>query len=99
MANEEKIGLDVIIADRTYHLSVDENSKDRILKVADDINKMIIRNSTSYAHRDGKDLLAMVALQYAVTAAKYEEEKTFKDKYLENKLTEISDLLSSEIDS
>lgn len=97
MANEEKTGLDIVIAERTYHLSVDEKSKERILKVANDINKMIVRNSTSYAHRDERDLLAMVALQYAVTAAKYEEEKTFKDKYLENKLTEISDLLSSEI--
>lgn len=98
MADAEHIKIDIVIAGRTYNLTVKAGDKDRLLKTVDNINKRILGNSTTYAHRDTQDLLAMAALQYADAAARYEAEKTYKDRYLEQKLNEINELLGSETD-
>jgi len=98
MTDTEHIKIDIEIAGRTYNLTVKSGDKDRLLKTVDNINRRILGNSTSYAHRDTQDLLAMATLQYADAAARYEAEKTYKDKYLEQKLNEIDQLLGSEID-
>lgn len=60
-----KLSLKVVVAGRTYPLSVNESEEHRVLKAAEDINKSIQILKDNYAVRDVQDLLAMTALQLA----------------------------------
>lgn len=60
-----KLSLKVVVAGRTYPLSVNENEETRVLKAAEDINKSIKLLKENYAVKDMQDLLAMTALQLA----------------------------------
>lgn len=60
-----KVSIKVVIAGRTYPLSVNENEQERVLKAAEDINNSIKLLQKNYAVRDMQDLLAMTALQLA----------------------------------
>lgn len=58
-----KISIKVVVAGRTYPLTVSQGEEERIYKAADDINKSIKLLKESYAVKDMQDLLAMTALQ------------------------------------
>jgi len=60
----EQISIKVIVAGRTYPLTVNENEEAIIMKAAEEINKSIKALQDSYAVKDMQDLLAMTALQY-----------------------------------
>lgn len=60
-----KLSIKVVVAGRTYPLSVDENEEKKVLKAAEDINKAIKLLQDNYAVKDMQDLLAMTALQLA----------------------------------
>jgi len=60
-----KLSLKVVVAGRTYPLSVNESEEKRVMKAADDINKALKLLKDNYAVRDMQDLLAMTALQLA----------------------------------
>lgn len=60
-----KLSLKVVVAGRTYPLSVSEDEQDKVLKAAEDINKAIKLLQDNYAVKDMQDLLAMTALQLA----------------------------------
>lgn len=62
---EEKIALKIIVAGRTYPLTVNSSEQQKVLKAADDINRAIKLLQESYAVKDMQDLLAMTALQLA----------------------------------
>ncbi|MBU2018062.1 MAG: cell division protein ZapA [Bacteroidetes bacterium] len=61
----EKISLKVVVAGRSYPLTVSETEKERVLAAAEDINKSIHILKDNYAVKDMQDLLAMAALQMA----------------------------------
>jgi cell division protein ZapA len=60
-----KLSLKVVVAGRTYPLTVNEGEETKVLKSADDINKAIKMLQDNYAVKDMQDLLAMTALQLA----------------------------------
>lgn len=60
-----KLSLKVVVAGRTYPLSVNEDEQDKVMKAAEDINKAIKLLQQNYAVKDMQDLLAMTALQLA----------------------------------
>ena len=60
-----KIPLKIVVAGRTYPLTVNEGEDEKILKAADDINRAIKLLQENYAVKDMQDLLAMTALQLA----------------------------------
>ena len=60
-----KLSLKVVVAGRTYPLSVSEDEQEKVLKAAEDINKAIKLLQDNYAVKDMQDLLAMTALQLA----------------------------------
>lgn len=68
-----KISIKVVVAGRTYPLTVFQGEEEKIYKAADDINKSIKLLKESYAVKDVQDLLAMTALQLS---AKSESKKT-----------------------
>lgn len=60
-----KVSVKVVVAGRTYPISVEENEREKVLNAAADINKAIKMLKDNYAVKDMQDLLAMTALQLA----------------------------------
>ena len=60
----DQISIKVIVAGRTYPLTVNKSEEAIIQKAAEEINKSIKVLQDSYAVKDMQDLLAMTALQY-----------------------------------
>jgi cell division protein ZapA (FtsZ GTPase activity inhibitor) len=60
-----KLSIKVVVAGRTYPLTVSEAEVEKVNKAADDINKAIKTLQEIYAVKDMQDLLAMTALQLA----------------------------------
>ena len=64
----EKKSLSLVVAGRTYPLTVSANEQEKVLSAAEDINKAIKILKDNYAVKDMQDLLAMAALQLATKA-------------------------------
>ena len=62
----DKIALKIIIAGRTYPLTIKKEEESIIRNAADRINSNIKKLQGSYAVKDMQDLLAMTTLQMAV---------------------------------
>jgi len=62
----EKISLKVIIAGRTYPLTINKDEEAAIMAAAEKINSNIKKLQGNYAVKDMQDLLAMTALQLAL---------------------------------
>jgi cell division protein ZapA len=91
-----KLSLKVVVAGRTYPLSVEESEEKRVLKSASDINKAIKLLQDNYAVKDMQDLLAMTALQLASKSdnvTKSEDVDNSKLKEIEDDLQALSDEL------
>ena len=65
-----KLSLKVVVAGRTYPLSVEEDEVQKVEAAAKDINKAVKMLQDNYAVKDMQDLLAMTALQLAVKEGK-----------------------------
>lgn len=65
-----KVSLKVVVAGRTYPLTVLETEVQRVQSAADDINKAIKQLQDNFAVRDMQDLLAMTALQLSTKGAR-----------------------------
>ncbi|MES2798909.1 MAG: cell division protein ZapA [Bacteroidota bacterium] len=90
-----KISLKVVVAGRTYPLTVNAGEEVKIQKAADDINKAIKALQENYAVKDMQDLLAMTALQLSTRAtnpANSSSTETSVADYteLENQLEKLS---------
>lgn len=60
-----KKSIKVVLAGRSYTLSVSESEEEKVLKAVEDINKSLKLLQQNYAVKDMQDLLAMTALQLA----------------------------------
>ena len=65
-----KVSLKVVVAGRTYPLTVQESEVEKVQRAADDINKAIKQLQENFAVRDMQDLLAMTALQLSTKSGK-----------------------------
>lgn len=90
-----KLSLKVVVAGRTYPLSVNENEQEKVLKAAEDINKAIKLLQENYAVKDMQDLLAMTALQLATKEGRQSSAGAVDYSDIEEKLRK----LSSEMDA
>jgi cell division protein ZapA (FtsZ GTPase activity inhibitor) len=94
----EKLSLKVVIAGRTYPLTVVEGEQEKVLKAAEDINKAVQLLKDNYAVKDMQDLLAMTALQLAAKPNTQGETVTKEADYtgieqsLEGLLRELDEL-------
>ena len=59
------MSLKVVVAGRTYPLTVNPGEEGKVTKAAEDINRAIKMLQDNYAVKDMQDLLAMTALQLA----------------------------------
>lgn len=92
-----KLSLKVVVAGRTYPLSVTEKEEKRVLQAAEDINKSIKLLQENYAVKDMQDLLAMTALQLASKGSKGAESTSVEPDYseIEAKLQSLSEELDA----
>lgn len=74
----DKVSLKIIIAGRTYPLTIKKEEEAAIKAAADQINANIKKLQGSYAVKDMQDLLAMTALQQAVQSKTSASSKTEK---------------------
>jgi cell division protein ZapA (FtsZ GTPase activity inhibitor) len=89
-----KLPLKIVVAGRTYPLTVNEGEDDKIIKAAEDINRAIKMLQENYAVKDMQDLLAMTALQLA-TKTHGNQNSTIELEQVENKLENLLNSLSS----
>jgi cell division protein ZapA len=88
-----KLSLKVVVAGRTYPLTVNQGEEAKVTKAAEDINRTIQMLQDNYAVKDMQDLLAMTALQLATkspgqTATTVQQPADYTA--IENKLDELS---------
>lgn len=95
-----KLSLKVVVAGRTYPLSVEENEVEKVKSAAANINKAIQLLQENYAVKDMRDLLAMSALQLAtksgsskVSAATSGEDLSKIEDHLKSVNDELEGLL------
>lgn len=90
-----KLKVNVVIAGRTYPLSVANTQEEEGLRrAANNINELIAKFEQNYAVADKQDVLAMCALQFAskaeITSLKINEDNTEALKKI-NELTQLLD--------
>ena len=93
-----KLKINIVIAGRTYPLSV-KNTKEEegMRKAANAINNLIAKYEQNYAVSDKQDVLAMSALQFAskLEILSLDENDTKKEEI--EKLNELTNLVSSHL--
>jgi len=85
------------IAERPYKMAVDRDEEETVRRASEVLNKEIIEYSKSFEYNDIQDLFAMIALQNVANSIRLEDEKSYKEKELEIKLSEIDAMLTSHI--
>ncbi len=96
---ETNQNIKVTIAGRPYRLSVNREEEEFVRKAAEYVNQTILDYSKAFEYKDHQDLFAMIALQTSANAIRLEEEKTFRVKEMEDKLSEIDELLSAQVEN
>jgi len=99
MNGVDEIKITVVIAERSYRLTVNKADEAKVMKAAEMLNERIKSYKQTYDYRDYQDLLSMLCLQMATLNVKYESDAAYKDQYLEQKLDDLSALLSENIGS
>jgi cell division protein ZapA (FtsZ GTPase activity inhibitor) len=89
-----KMSIKVVVAGRSYPLSVNESEQAKVLQAAEDINRSIKMLQDNYAVKDMQDLLAMTALQLAIKPAAPQTSAPQDFKAVEEKLQALSDELN-----
>jgi len=87
-----KLSIKVVVAGRSYPLTVHENEQEKVQRAADEINRSIKALQDNYAVKDMQDLLAMTALQLGTkTGSKVERIEIPADlSEIEKALTDLS---------
>ncbi|WP_339662306.1 cell division protein ZapA [uncultured Polaribacter sp.] len=86
----DKLKINIVIAGRTYPLSVNNSKEEEAMrKAAIAINKLISMYEQNYAVSDKQDVLAMSALQFA---SKLELQSLIKNDTNEEEIKKLNDL-------
>ena len=94
----EKLKINIVIAGRTYPLSVSNTKEEEgMRKAATAINNLISMYEQNYAVSDKQDVLAMSALQFASKLEILSLDKNDTKKEEIEKLNELTNLVSSHL--
>ena len=94
-----KLKINVVIAGRTYPLSVNNTKEEEgMRKAANAINKLISMYEQNYAVSDKQDVLAMSALQFASKLEILSLDKTDNKKEEMQKLNDLTNLVKSHLE-
>jgi cell division protein ZapA len=95
--SENKININVSVAGRPYNLTIDRKDEEDVREAAKKVNNAIRDYSNAFEYKDHQDLFAMMALQFATNSIQLENEKSFRDKEMIEKLSELDGLLEKHI--
>jgi len=90
----EELSIKLIIAGRTYPLTINRSEEEMIRRVAKEINESIKVLQDNYAVKDTQDLLAMAALQIA-TQSRLTSTNSATTENDEEIISELSKIKSS----
>ena len=94
----EKLKINLVIAGRSYPLSVNSNIEEEgMRKAAANINQLISKYEKNYAVSDKQDVLAMCALQFAAQVEQKEIDKESDTEQVEEKLNALNQLLQEHL--
>ena len=94
----EKLKINIVIAGRTYPLSVNNTKEEEgMRKAASAINKLISMYEQNYAVSDKQDVLAMSALQFASKLEMLSLNKNDTNEEEIKKLNELTNLVSEHL--
>jgi cell division protein ZapA len=94
----DKLKINIVIAGRSYPLSVDNTKEEEgMRKAANAINKLISMYEQNYAVSDKQDVLAMCALQFASKLEISSLDKTSDSTETVNKLKELTNLVETHL--
>lgn len=94
----EKLKINIVIAGRTYPLSVNNSKEEEAMrKAAIAINKLISMYEQNYAVSDKQDVLAMSALQFASKLELISLTKNDTNEEEIKKLNELTNLVSNHL--
>lgn len=95
----QKLKINVVIAGRTYPLSVNNiKEEEGMRKAANAINQLISKFEQNYAVSDKQDVLAMAALQFAAKLEILSLHKTDNRQEEMQKLNELTKLVSNHLE-
>lgn len=94
----DEFSININIADRPYRLSISRKEEEVVRRAAVTINNSVRTYASQVAYKDRQDLLAMAALQFAVSAIQHESELKFRDHHLTEKLIQLDQLLSEQME-
>ena len=89
---DDKLSININIADRLYPLRVDRKEEEDIRKAAKIINEKVVQYKQKYAGKDLQDCLAMATLQFVIQ--KFDTEKRMDVSPLVDELEVMNDFLS-----
>lgn len=94
----DKLKINIVIAGRTYPLSVNNTKEEEgMRKAASAINKLISMYEQNYAVSDKQDVLAMSALQFASKLEILSLNKNDTNEEEIKKLNELTNLVSKHL--
>ena len=94
-----KLKINIVIAGRTYPLSVNNTKEEEgMRKAANAINKLIAMYEQNYAVSDKQDVLAMSALQFASKLEILSLNKNETNKEEMQKLNELTNLVKTHLE-
>ncbi|RCS27078.1 cell division protein ZapA [Polaribacter sp. WD7] len=95
----EKLKINIVIAGRTYPLSVNNTREEEgMRKAANSINKLISMYEQNYAVSDKQDVLAMCALQFASKLEISALQQNSTTKEATKKINELTKLVNSHLE-
>ena len=95
----QKLKINVIIAGRTYPLSIyNTKEEEGMRKAANAINRLISKFEQNYAVSDKQDVLAMAALQFAAKLEILSLDKTDNKREEIQKLKELTNLVNAQLE-
>ena len=89
----DEITININLLDRPYRLSVARADEAKVRKAGNLINERVKYYSKHYAYKDTQDLLSMTALQLATSVVKLDDELSYRNQDLEQRLLSINALL------
>ena len=89
-----EVSLKVLIAGRTYPLTIKQEDEQAVQFAAKLINEKVKEFEQNYSVRDKQDLLAMSCLQFATAVVNNEGKFQSEEKGLEKRLLEMDQLLT-----
>ncbi|MDI3527782.1 MAG: hypothetical protein PWR03_1965 [Tenuifilum sp.] len=84
---DDKLSINVNVADRYYPLKIDRNDEEKIRKAAKLINDKVLQYKQRYSDKDIQDYLAMAALQFVIKLIECEDSNNSSEL-----LSEINEL-------